>query len=258
MTEKTTLSNFEEYENPTIYDVENNTYMDDVKFLEKWAAQTEGVIIDLACGTGRATIPLAAKGYRLIGVDVHQGMLQEAVKKSNDLDLQIEWVKQDCTRLKLNVKSNLIYCVGNSFQHFLTNEDQDNLLTGVYKHLSEDGVFIFGTRFPNEKELLVENELEYWKTYIDDRSENKVDVYTISSYDSLKQVQHNTTIRKYIYNNDVVDELKTNISLRYVFPQEMERTLTSNGLKIVNVFQDWNGTTITNQSNQMIYICKKG
>ncbi|WP_342772623.1 class I SAM-dependent methyltransferase [Oceanobacillus piezotolerans] len=81
-----------------MYDKENDTYTEDVKFLEKWASKTKGIIIDIACGTGRATIPLASKGYNMIGVDLHTGMLNEAKKKTSNLDLQIEWIEQDCTK----------------------------------------------------------------------------------------------------------------------------------------------------------------
>lgn len=62
-------------------------------------------------------------------------MLCEARKKSSKLELQIEWVEQDCTKFNLNVKSNLIFSVGKSFQHFLSNEEQDGLLSSVNKHL---------------------------------------------------------------------------------------------------------------------------
>jgi len=257
MTEKT-LDNFEEYDNPILYDKENDSYKEDVKFIDKWASKTKGLIIDLACGTGRVTIPLASRGYNLIGVDLHKGMLNEAIRKTTKLDLQIEWIEQDCSKLNLSVKSNLIYSVGNSFQHFLTNEAQDGLLMSVNKHLETGGIFIFGTRFPNADELLQPSTEEYWRTYIDSETQNKVNVYTISKYDSLSQVQHNTTIRK-ITNNDeeIVDEVRTNISLRYVFPKEMERFLYGNGFEIVSVYKDWNETPISEDSYQMVYVCKK-
>ncbi|WP_456276384.1 class I SAM-dependent methyltransferase [Bacillus sp. AK128] len=258
MTEKSALANFEEYNNPSLYDQENDTYKDDVRFLEKWVSKTEGVIIDLACGTGRATIPLAKNGHQLIGVDLHKGMLGEARRKTAQLDLQVEWVEQDCSKLNLNVKSNLIFTVGNSFQHFLTNEAQDGLLRSVHQHLETGGIFIFGTRFPNADELLLPLTEEYWKTYLDQETQHKVDVYTISTYDSLNQVQHNNTIRKFINQaEEVVDEIRTNISLRYVFPKEMERMLSGNGLEILSVYKDWNETPLTNDSNQMVYVCRK-
>ncbi|MDR4889706.1 hypothetical protein RGU12_19615 [Fredinandcohnia sp. QZ13] len=53
------FDNFEEYEEPDLYDQENDSFQEDVNFLQKWATKVSGPIIDLACGTGRATIPLA-------------------------------------------------------------------------------------------------------------------------------------------------------------------------------------------------------
>ncbi|PYZ93353.1 SAM-dependent methyltransferase [Salipaludibacillus keqinensis] len=251
--------NFEEYEDPILYDKENEFYRDDVIFLEKWAKKSKGIIIDVACGTGRATIPLAQKGFNLIGVDLHKGMLREAKKKASNLNLQIEWIEQDCTKLELKVKSEFIFSVGNSFQHFITNEAQDGLLMSVNRHLEKGGVFIFGTRFPSSEELIQPaSDEEFWRSYIDTETENKVDVYTISSYDPLKQVQHTTTTRKFKnWDEEVVDEVRTNISLRYTFPKEIERLLTMNGFQIIYVNKDWNETPLTEDSSQMIYVCRK-
>ncbi|MED3572662.1 class I SAM-dependent methyltransferase [Cytobacillus praedii] len=253
-----TIYNFDEYDDPVLYDKENEQYIPELPLLLKWAPNQKDSIIDLACGTGRLTIPLAKNGYKIIGVDIHKGMLNEAIKKASNLNLHVDWVEQDCTKLNLNTKSNLIYTVGNSFQHFLTNEAQDELLSSVNKHLDINGIFIFGTRFPSVEELLQPSTEEYWRTYTDHENQNIVDVYTISSYDSLNQIQHYTTIRRYKNREgEKVSEKRTNISLRYVFPKEMERILNLNGFEIVNIYQDWNETPVTNDSYEMIYICRK-
>ena len=252
------LENYEEYDDPILYDKENEPFIAELPYLLKWAERLEGPIIDLACGTGRITIPMAQNGHRMIGVDIHKGMLQEAVKKSSKFDLKIDWVEQDCRKMDLTIKSNFIYSVGNSFQHFLTNDAQDELLVSVNKHLEIGGIFIFGTRFPSNEELLQPSTEEYWKTYTDNDTQNLVDVYTISNYDSLNQIQHYTTIRRYKNEaGELIDEKTTNIRLRYVFPKEMERLLHSHGFQIVNVNKDWKGNPITNDSYEMIYVCKK-
>ncbi|QOR68211.1 class I SAM-dependent methyltransferase [Cytobacillus suaedae] len=250
-------NNFEEYNDPILYDIETKSFKEDIPFLSKFASRINGPIIDLACGTGRATIPLARKGHQLIGVDLHQGMLIEAKRKASMLQLSIDWFLQDCTKLRIPLKSNLIFSVGNSFQHFFSNEEQDGLLTSVNQHLEKDGLFIFNTRFPCEAELLQPTTEEYWRTYVDPKTLGKVDVYTISSYDSLTQVQHYTTIRRRKDGDKVIDDKRTNISLRYVFPKEMDRILSSNGFEIVNVYEDWNETPLSRESTQMIYVCKK-
>ncbi|WP_326135325.1 class I SAM-dependent methyltransferase [Cytobacillus horneckiae] len=46
--------------------------------------------MDLACGTGRATIPLAIVGHTIIGVDIHKGMLDLAKQKAEVLNLAID------------------------------------------------------------------------------------------------------------------------------------------------------------------------
>lgn len=258
MTNKMFTDNLEEYDNPVVYDIENNAYVGELPLLVEWASKKDGPIIDLACGTGRITIPLANKGYNLIGVDLHAGMLELAKKKMEESNLQIEWITQDCAQLDLNYKSPFIYMVGNSIQHFHTNESQNQLLTSIHRHLMEDGIFIFGTRFPSAEELLQPSTEEYWKTYKDITCHKEVDVYTISNYDALSQIQHYTTIRKFKNeDSNVVDEKRTKISLRYTYPKEMERTLFQNGFDILHVYKDWNGTPISNDSYEIIYVCGK-
>ncbi len=251
------FDNFEEYKDPVLYDRENDPFQDDVEFIKKWAEKVNSPIIDLACGTGRATIPLAEAGHSLIGVDIHHGMLTQAKQKTEHTDLNINWIEQDCTNLQLGMKSPLIFIVGNSFQHFLTNEEQDQLLTSVHNHLEKEGIFIFGTRFPSPDELLQPPTEEYWRSYKDETGKT-VDVYTISNYDTLQQVQHYITIRRLKDDSGkTVEEQKTNIKLRYVFPQEMNRLLGQNGFEILGVYKDWNESPLTQDSHQMSYVCRK-
>lgn len=253
------LDNFDMYNDPSSYDEEFDSYKADIPLLLKWALKTKGPIIDLACGTGRATIPLAENANnQLIGVDIHEGMLNTAKGKSSKKGLEVDWIQQDCTQLNLKTKANLIYTVGNSFQHFLTNEEQDALLSSVRNHLVNDGIFIFGTRFPSAEELFVSPNEEYVRTFTDPSSQLTVEEYHISKYDTLTQIQHNSTIKKYINSDgEMVHETTFDISLRYIYPKEIERFLHKYGFEILHLYKDWNETPITNEANEMIYICKK-
>ncbi|MFY2251107.1 class I SAM-dependent methyltransferase [Priestia megaterium] len=251
------LTNLEEYNNPLLYDDENEQYTEDVAFLLTEAAKESGIILDLACGTGRATIPLAKAGHSLIGVDIHPSMLQEAQKKAEALKLSVNWVEQDCTKLDLKIKSNFIYIVGNSFQHFLTNEEQHAFLSGVHTHLNEGGTFIVGIRFPSIEELTSTAAEEYWKSYQGSDTGYTTDVYISSHYDAIKQIQHNLTTRKIRDHETIIKEITSKIDLRYTFPQEMEHLLARIGFMITNVYGDWKKSALTNQSTQMIYVCKK-
>jgi ubiquinone/menaquinone biosynthesis C-methylase UbiE len=66
------------------YDWENAQTLDrrDVTFWRTLAQRLRGRVLELGCGTGRVTIPVARTGVRVIGVDRSAGMLGYAAKRS--------------------------------------------------------------------------------------------------------------------------------------------------------------------------------
>ncbi|WP_042220915.1 class I SAM-dependent methyltransferase [Oceanobacillus manasiensis] len=248
--------NLEEYQDPIQYDKENDSYNQDIAYILKLAKKFNGPIVDLGCGTGRATIPLAKAGHKVLGVDLHSGMLKHAKEKAAAEGVSIPFTEQDCTKLDLGQKSDFIFMVGNSFQHFLTNEGQDRLLASIQSHLITGGRFLFDTRFPSTYELSCSEDEEPGFTYKDGR--HSVHVSYISQYDPLNQIQHNITIRRsFDENGKLLEEKRSAINLRFVFPLEMERLLERHGFTIEGVYQDWKETPLTTEASSMIYVCKK-
>ena len=55
----------------------------------------------------------------MIGVDLHEGMLERAKQKAKEQSLSIEFIEARLHKLAIPVKSSLVFMTGNSFQHFL-------------------------------------------------------------------------------------------------------------------------------------------
>jgi ubiquinone/menaquinone biosynthesis C-methylase UbiE len=54
-----------------------------------------GPVLEIGCGTGRVTIPLAAAGVVITGLDVSASMLEEAKRKAERPGLCINWIEAD-------------------------------------------------------------------------------------------------------------------------------------------------------------------
>lgn len=246
-------SNFQKYENPSQYDTLHESYQDDLMYIMEHAENIQAPIIDLACGTGRLTIPMSKQGLHVIGVDLHEGMLNRARKKAIDDDLQIQFEQQDCTELNLDTKSPLIFMTGNSFQHFLTNESQDKLLQSVSRHLESGGEFIFDTRNPILAELCVDYIIETVETM---NGQKKLEKNT-ETYNHSTQILHCVTETLWKKDEETFHTEKESISLRYTYPVELKRLLEAHGFELVHLYGSWKKLEFTKDSPQMIVHCRK-
>jgi len=58
-------------------------------------------ILDMGCGTGRHSVELARRGYRMTGVDLSRGMLEQAKMAAAKAGVEIELIQADATEVKL-------------------------------------------------------------------------------------------------------------------------------------------------------------
>lgn len=100
-------------------------------------------VVDLACGTGGITIPMARKGYEVIGIDRSEDMLYVAREKSRKLGLQIPFVCQDIRQLTLHRPVDAVTCMCDGFNYILSEEELSKAFQNIFDYLKPGGLFIF-------------------------------------------------------------------------------------------------------------------
>lgn len=100
-------------------------------------------ILDVGCGTGAISIPLAQKGLQVMGVDVSEDMLAVAQHKSQEAGVSVHWVHQDMTQLSLPSTVDTILCFCDSINYILEEKLILATFQNIYNHLEEGGLFLF-------------------------------------------------------------------------------------------------------------------
>ncbi len=129
------------------YDWENAQTLDrrDVKFWQAMAVRVSGPILELGCGTGRVTIPVARTGARIIGVDRSAEMLGRALKRSRRTrsPRRPTWLRGDIRFLPFGASArfDLVMAPYGILQSLVRESDLKATLASVERVLARGGIF---------------------------------------------------------------------------------------------------------------------
>ena len=119
-------------------DVQRGDEIAAVAFLEQLAGP--GPALELAIGTGRIALPLAARGIRVDGVDISPAMVDQLRAKPGGDRLSV--TIGDFADVPVPGSYRLIFVVWNTLFNLLTQEDQVRCFENVAAHLTDDGSFV--------------------------------------------------------------------------------------------------------------------
>src|SRR5262245_51927755 len=247
--------NLEEFTDPPNYDIEEGERSAvRIAFYCELAKSIGGPVLEIACGSGLVSIPIAAMGLDVTGVDLARTMLEHARKKAEAQKLKIRWVEADARSFDLGVKFQFILLTGNAFQAFLKREDQEALLASVRRHLAPNGIFAFETRNPSGHDLTNQPEEEFDQSYTSVEG-HQVSVSFTQTYDPIKQVMYWTSFRR--WNDGTRNHKKeSHIACRFTHPQELNTLLHYNGFEVVEQYGNLDKEPLSASSPSIFSICK--
>ena len=103
------------------------------------------MVADLACGTGNLTLPLAKRGYDMIGVDKSADMLSIAREKCGSPD--VLFLNQDMTKLDLYGTVDAAYCSLDGI-NYISPDKLGRVFDRLHLFVRPYGLFIFDIKTP--------------------------------------------------------------------------------------------------------------
>jgi SAM-dependent methyltransferase len=235
------------------YDLQHSEFVEDIPFYVSRAKSSGGPVLELACGTGRITIPIAGEGIDITGLDISEAMLGHAKRKAEAQGLSMDWIRGDIRNFRLGRYFRLVLLPFNSIAHLHTLADIDTCFSCVREHLTEDGRFIIDI-FNPKLEILIRDASERYPAgeYSDPDGRGTVVITENNVYDRESQVNR---IKWYYRIGDADVEEEVELNMRIFFPQELDALLVHNGFSIEAKFGDFDGSPFTAASPTQVVIC---
>lgn len=236
---------FDEY--ARYYDLlyRDKDYAGEVRFVhEQLALQggAPGALLELGCGTGRHAIELGRLGYRVTGVDLSSGMVEQAAARAAALSenerRNLSFRVGDVRSVRVEGKFDTVVSLFHVMSYQTTDDDLRAAFKTVAHHLKPGGLFLFdfwyGPAVLNDPPVVRVKRLEDEDLHVT----------------RLAEPEQQPTQNSVIVNYDVflkskrtgsLSEIRESHRMRYLFLPEIQKNLIDVGMELCRS-GGWNST----------------
>lgn len=237
-----------------IYDcLQDIDYDSFVKYYEQIFARIgikPSLVLDLACGTGNITLPMARLGYDMIGVDLSGEMLGIAAEKAREENLDILFLNQDMTEFELYGTVDAAVCALDGVNYLTLDGEVEQLMALIKNYLNPGGVFIFDINSAYKlKHILGDNSFIY----------DEEDVYCVwnNSYDEEDKICSFSLDFFKKTSGGLYQRFEEYQEERAYSVSEIKAAAEEAGLEVVGVFDDRSFNEAAETSERIFFVLKK-
>ena len=225
-------------------------WTDYVKALLSEEGVTEGILLDLGCGTGSVTELLAKEGFDMIGIDNSEEMLDIAMEKRYESGLDILYLLQDMREFELYGTVRGVVSICDSMNYILDDEDLLDVFKLVHNYLDNDGIFIFDMNTMYKyREILADNTFAedreessfIWENFYDEEEEiNQYDLSLFVQEEDGRYRKYEETHLQRAYEQGTVEEL-----------------IKESGLELLHVYDAFTRELPAEDSQRIYFVCRR-
>ena len=201
-----------------------------------------GPALELAIGTGRIALPLAARGIRVDGIDFSKAMVAELRNKTGGA--QIEVTIGNFADVAVPGTYRLIYLLFNTLFNLLTQDEQVRCFENVADHLTDDGSFVVEGYTPSSYHRLRNDQ------HVDAKSILVDEVHlSVLTHDMSTQMIE----QSHVFLSSAEVRLVP-IVQRYAWPSELDLMARIAGLCLKERWSGWNREPFTSTSGNCVSV----
>ena len=261
------------YQRPADYELEHEGDADDIEFFVALARRLKPRrILELACGSGRVTQPLAnlaaREGFDLVGLDNTAEMLSEARRRYDEASQEVRdrltLIEGDMRQWRAVEKFDLIVSPCGSMAHLLTLQDQLDAWKHAFDNLQAGGHFVVDVSMPpmaayaDSFQVPPRAILEIDRDVTDPETGNRLIRYKTTRYLSHEQRAQIHFFYDRFVGGVLSDHYVSDFESHVYFPRELQLLFMHAGFTIESVYGDYRGQALNSTSQHMIVMGVKG
>jgi SAM-dependent methyltransferase len=202
-----------------------------------------GRALELAIGTGRIALPLAARGVEVHGIDLSRAMVARLRAKPGGDAIPV--AIGDFATTTMDGTFSLVYLVFNTIMNLTTQDAQVACFRSAAAHLEPGGCFVVEVGVPELRRLPPGQSAVPFQV-------NSTD-WAFDLYDTATQAMSSN----YVTVTDGRGEYRS-IPFRYVWPSELDLMARLAGMRLRDRWEDWNRAPFTGDSRRHVSVWEKG
>ena len=244
------------YSDAQRYDLVMGAYAsgDQLNFYRSQVARYGEPVLELACGSGRFTIPLVGGGANITGVDISKAMLDWARLKAAKTGVNIRFLQGDMRSFALGEKFKFIFIPAQSLSHLHTRAEVEDCFSCVRQHLADEGRFLIELFNSSVRMLAREAGRRYpVSQHEDTKNGSQVLVTEEVHYDAASQINHISWFFRHEGSNQ---EKVLSFEMRQFFPQEIDALLWYNNFLIEHKYGNYNEEEFSSDARKQLIVCR--
>jgi SAM-dependent methyltransferase len=202
-----------------------------------------GRVLELAIGTGRVAVPLAARGVPVSGIELSRPMIAQLRRKADEATIPV--VAGDMATAVAPGDYTLVYLVYNTIGNLLTQAEQVACFRNAARHLVPGGRFVIELGVPQLRKLPPGQEAVVFSAE---------DGYVgLDTFDVL----HQQLVSHHFRFADGKHARVFRTPQRYVWPAELDLMGQLAGFELETRQADWKGAAFTAESRSHVSVYRR-
>jgi SAM-dependent methyltransferase len=214
----------------------------DLPFFLELAREREGPILELMCGTGRITLPLAAAHHDVTGVDACAPFLDRLRAKAVGLGCRVGTEHADVRTFELKRTFAWAFVGFHSFSEILGDADRRETMRRVRTHLGASGALVLALHNPSARRRALHDDWRSMGTFPMDRPRGhhvEVSSRWAAEPDRPSRIRGE---QRYVETNalvQVVADQTLPIAFDLLALEDVDRLACATGFRTARVFGDY-------------------